>query len=221
MAASQQMLLSQKIAAGGGGSVEIVNTGSTAPGFGSTRTMPVPAGAATGDRLIVVFIAFEAVTAFTDDESTVYTDLAIADATADDVHYISAPLGASIPTTISVTFAGNVFLEKADVYVVRGVSATVSDSGAFSTGFSTDPRSHAYTTSATDDLVIGIINFPGGGVTGVTGADGDHEWVLDAALPTGQSFGRVVASAGSYGATLGPTGAGSVSDGYWFTLEAA
>lgn len=210
-------------AAGGGGTYEIAATGSSSPGYGDPRTAPVPAGAAAGDRLLIVFSAggAAAVTGVTDDQSTSYSALSIPSAGADDRVYLSAPLGASIPTTITIDLASAAMVEKADVYVLTGASATVANHGALSTGWSTDPRAHAYTTTGPNEFVFGLVNFTGGGVTGAGSADAAHTWSLNAASGYLHTFATVRAAAGSYGATLAPTGAGSPSEGFWFSLAAS
>lgn len=209
------------LASGGGGTYEIAGSGQSVPGGGDPRTAPVPAGAATGDRLLIMFRSSEAVTSVTDDAGTSWSALTIPEATAEDKVYISAPLGGSIPTTITMDLAASAYLEKATVYVLTGASATLVDSGALSTGWSTDPRSHAYVTAGANEFVFGLINFTGGGVTGAGSADGSHTWQLLSASGYLHTFATVRAAAGSYGATLAPTGAGSPSDGFWFSLAAA
>lgn len=211
------------LASGGGGTYEIAGSGQSSPGFGDPRTAPVPAGAAAGDRLLIVFSAggATAVTSVTDDQSTSYSALSIPSAGADDRVYLSAPLGASIPTTITIDLASAAMIEKADVYVLTGASATVANHGALSTGWSTDPRAHAYTTTGPNEFVFGSVNFTGGGVTGAGSADAAHTWNLNAAGGYLHTFATVRAAAGSYGATLAPTGAGSPSDGFWFSLAAS
>jgi hypothetical protein len=204
-----------------GGSAAISGTGTSSPGFGSTRTIPVPGSAATGRRLLVMFDSSAAVTSMTDDQGTSYTNLAPTNAGANDRVFISAALGGTLPTTITVTLASSAFIEKADVYVLTGATATIANQGALSTGFSVDPRSHAYTTTAANELVFGSIDFPGGGVTGATGADGTHTWLLTSGGGYFHRFGIVRATAGSYGATVGPAGSGSASSGFWFSLTAA
>lgn len=203
-----------------GAAATIVTSGTNGFAFGTSRTIAVPAGAAAGDRLVVMFDSANPVTGFSDNQGTSYTAPTIASAPSDERVYISAPLGATLPTTITVTFGSGTASLKADVFVVRGATNTVTGDGAFSTGFSTDPRSHAYTTTAANDLVFGRIDFTGGGVTGVTGQDAQHTWLLD----SGSSLHRLAtvrATAGSYGATLGPTGAGSASTGFWFRVAAS
>lgn len=119
--------------------------------------------------------------------------------------------------------AGADFIEKADVYVLTGASATVANHGALSTGWSADPRAHNYTTTGANEFVFGTISFVGGGITGAGSADAVHQWSIN----TGDGgayehrFSLIRAAAGSYGATLGPTGAGGSSTGYWFSLAAA
>ena len=209
------------LASGGGGTYEIAGSGQSVPGGGDPRTAPVPAGAATGDRLLIMFRSSEAVTSVTDDAGTSWSALTIPEATAEDKVYISAPLGGSIPTTITMDLAASAYLEKATVYVLTGASATLVDSGALSTGWSTEPRSHDYVTAGANEFVFGLINFTGGGLTGAGSADGAHTWQLLAGSGYLHTFATVRAAAGSYGATLAPTGAGSPSDGFWFSLAAA
>lgn len=209
-------------ASAGGGAHEIAATGSSQPGYGDPRTAPVPAGAATGDRILIVFNVQGGTTVdtVTDDEATGYSALTIPSAGANDRVYLSAPLGAAIPTTITIDFLGTTsdMIEKADVYVLTGASATVANHGALSTGYSVDPRSHAYATTGANEFVFGTVNFTGGGVTGAGSADGAHTWSLNASSGYEHRFAVLRASSGSYGATLGPVGAGSASDGYWFSL---
>jgi hypothetical protein len=181
--------------------------------------MPVPAGAAIGHRLLVLIRSTQAVTSMTDNQSTSYAALTIPSKGADDYVLISAPLTA-VPTTITGTLASEAFLGKAEVFVLAGASGTVSNHGTISTGFSTDPRSHAYTTLTANEFAFGQIDFTGGGVTGAGSADGDHTWLLSGGGYQ-HTFGTVRPSSGSYGATLGPVGAGSPSSGYWFSLEDA
>lgn len=206
-----------------GGTVSIVNSGTSEPGGGGglTRTASVPSGALAGHRIVVILKAAEAVTSVTDNQGNVYTSLKPDEAEEEDAVYVSAPLGATVPTTITMEFAGALWLEKVDVFVVAGASGTRTGSGTISTGSGPDPRSHAYATGAANDLAFGVISFTGGGVTGVTGADGDHTWLLRTGGGYQNTFGIVRPSAGSYGATLGPTGASSGSTGYWFRLGAA
>lgn len=220
MSGIQQMLLGVTPAAGGGGSAEIVSFDEETPGFGSTLNLAVPAGAATGDRVLVIFNCTPSVTSVEDNQTTGYTSIAPAEAASAQRVYISGAIGGTVPTTITITL-GSSALSKPRLYVLRGASATVSDSGSISTSFSTDPRSHVYTTSATNDFAFGWIDFIGGGVTGVTGADTDHDWILPSADGYECVFGTVRATAGSYGATIGPVGAGSGSTGFWFTIAAA
>lgn len=210
-------------AAAGGGTYEIAATGSSSPGYGDPRTAPVPAGAADGDRLMIVFSVSggTAVTSVTDNQSTSYSALSIPSAGADDRVYLSEPLGASIPTTITIDLASATMVGKADVYVLTGASATVANHGTISTGWSTDPRAHAYTTTGSNEFVFGLVDFTGGGVTGADSADAAHIWNLNAGSGYLHTFATVRASAGSYSATLAPVGAGSPSEGYWFSLGAA
>lgn len=209
------------LAAGGGGTAEIASTGSSQPGYGDPRTAPVPAGAATGDRLLIVFAVGAAVVGVVDDEDTGYSALAIPSAGANDRVYLSDPLGEAIPTVITVDMAGADWIEKADVYVLTGASAVVVNHGVIDTGWSTDPRAHNYTTTGANEFVFGSLSFTGGGVTGAGSADGDHAWSLNAAGGGEQRFAVVRPAEGNYGATLAPLGAGSPSSGFWFSLAAA
>lgn len=210
-----------RVTPAGGSLPQIVTVGTSSPGFGTSRTIPVPGAAIAGDRLVVLFEASNAPSSFTDDQGTTYTALSPTGADANRRTYVSAQLGATLPTTMTVTFGAGTFIEKADVFVVRGASGTMTDSGALSTAFGADPRSHAYTTGAANSFAFGVIDFTGGSVTGVTGADGDHTWSLTTGNGYSNTFGIVRPAAGSYGATLGPTGGSSASSGYWFTLGAA
>lgn len=212
-------------ASGGGGTYEIVANGATQPGYGDPRTAPVPAGAAAGDRLLIVFTVGggTAIAGVEDDQETGYSALTIPSAGANDRVYLSAPLGASIPTTITIDMASADMIEKADVYVLTGASATVANHGVLATGWSADPRAHNYTTTEANEFVFGTISFVGGGITGAGSADAVHQWSLN----TGDGgayehrFSLVRAAAGNYSATLGPVGAGGSSSGYWFSLSAA
>lgn len=212
--------LARATPSGGGSAYEVVTSGRSDPGFGSSPAMPVPAGADVGDRLLVTFFASNTLTSMTDNQSNSYTILAPSGVPAGVVWVLSDVLAGTIPTTITGTLTGGSFVEAADVYVLKGVSATLGGNGAFSTGSSTLPRSHAYTTTTANEFVFGNIEFPGGGVTGVTGADTDHTWRLSASSGYGNTFAITRPTAGSYGATLGPVGATSTSAGYWFTLAA-
>lgn len=221
---SQPFLARATPSGGGGGSVEIAGSGQSQPGFGgnpTALTAPVPAGAATGDRILVILRSSEAVTSMTDNQGTTYSALTIASAGAEDRVFLSAPLGGTVPTTISISLAANAFLEKADVFVLTGASATVGSTGTFSTGFATGARNHDYTTPGANSFAFGVIDFTGGGVTGAGSADGAHTWLLQAGSGYQHTFGVLRATAGSYSASLAPLTSGSASSGYWFTLDAA
>lgn len=205
---------------GGGAPPSMVSSGTSQPGFGAAQPAPVPAGAATGDRILLIFTATAAITSVTDDGGTSYSALAPIGLGTDEFVYLSDAIGATVPTTITLSSAGAWF-EKCDVFVLRNVSATMSSSGALSTGFSTGPRSHAYTTGAANEFVAGLINFTGGSLTGVDSADADHTWFLRSGSGGQHTFATIRAAAGSYGATLAPVGAGSGSAGFWFSLEAS
>lgn len=210
-------------AAAGGGTYEIAASSASSPGYGDPRTAAIPAGAATGDRILILFNSTggTAVTSVTDNLSTSYSALSIPSAGTDDRAYISAPLGASIPTTITIDLASATMIDKADVYILTGASNTVTNHGTLSTGFSSDPRAHNYTTTSSNEFVFGTINFTGGGVTGEGSADGTHTWSLTPAGAYYNRFAIIRSTAGSYSATLAPVGAGSSSSGYWFSLGAA
>lgn len=206
------------------GGAEIVAVGSrTGHSFGTSINISVPAGAQAGDRLMVFLEmnADNAISSFTDNQSTTYTALNTTGKDASSRQYISAPLGATVPTTITVNFGSGTAVDPSVVYVIRGATGTVANQGSLSSGFSSDPRSHAYTTTNANEFVFGKINFTGGGVTGTTGADGDHTWSTSSVGGYSNFFAMVRPTAGSYGATLGPTGSGSSSAGNWFSLEAA
>ena len=164
-----------------------------------------------------------AITGVTDDQATGFSALAIPSAGANDRVYLSAPLGAAIPTTITIDLASADMIEKADVYVLTGASATVANHGALSTGWSTDPRAHNYTTTGANEFVFGTISFVGGGITGAGSADAAHQWSLNTGTGGAYEhrFSLIRPAAGSYGATLAPVGAGGSSTGYWFSLAAA
>lgn len=204
---------------GGGGGASLVASGTAGFTFGSSRNMTIPVGAAAGDRIVLIFDAGATVTSVTDAQSTVYSAPTIASMRTEDRVYISAPLGGTIPTSLTIAFSGNTPVDKSDIYIIRGSSGTVTGDGSFSTGFGPDPRTHAYTTSAANNFVFGVIDFPGGGATGATGQDAEHTWLLNSSGAFRHSFGVVRPTAGSYNATLGPVGASSASNGFWFRLS--
>lgn len=208
---------------GGGGAISIVSSGTSNPGTGDPRTAPVPAGAAAGDRILIMFYSGggTAVVSVTDDQSNSYSALGITGGASGDRVYVSAPIGSTAPTTITIDLAAIAGIDKADVYVLRNAGGTIANQGSFSTGFSTNPRAHNYTTTVANECVFGTIDFDGGGVTGGGSADADHTWSLNASAGYEQRFARVLATAGSYSATVAPVGAGSASTGYWFTLGSA
>jgi len=201
---------------------EIVAVGRSDTSFGTSGNIPVPAGAEPGDRL-VVFLSKNtgaAVTSINDNQSTGYTELTTTGQGSDDKQYVSAPLGSTVPTTITVNFDANDIVSPAVVFVVRGASATVANQGALSTGFAAGPRAHNYTTTGANEFVFGQLDFGSGGITGATDEDGDHTWSLATGNGYNTYFAIVRPTAGSYSATVGPAGGSDASGGNWFSLEA-
>lgn len=206
---------------GGGGGGPVISDSSRAgpSGFGATCSIPIPAGMQAGDHLVLVGY-WDA--AYSSASTGTFTDRTPASwLAAPSVRrlLISDAFG-SVPGSLTLTMGGN-GLHEFSVFAVSNILTTaVLDSGTGTTGSSTSARNHAYNTGAANSLIVGFIDWTGGGVTGATSADADHEWDLKTGEGYNNGFARVLASAGSYNASLAPTGATSGSEYGWAEIGA-
>lgn len=205
-----------------GGGPAISDSSRAGPsGFTNTITFSPPAGMQAGDQLVLVGY-WDA--SYTSANVGTFTDRSPA-------NWLSAPSPrrllisdafGSVPGSITLTLGGSGLHEYSVFAVSGGVSTgAVLNSGTGTTGSAAGARNHAYSTGAADSLVVGFIDWTGGGVTGSASADADHEWDLKAGEGYNNGFGRVLATAGSYNASLAPTGASSGSEYGWAEIGAA
>lgn len=217
MSAVQQALLMVQASGGGGGGSTPVISDSVRAGpssFGNTIAITPPAGMVAGDHLVLVGY-WDA--AYSSSDVGTFTDRTPASwLAAPSVRrlLISNSFG-TVPGTITLTFGSGGLHEFAVFSVSNVLTTAVLGSGVSTTGFAAGARDHAYTTGTANSLVVGFIDFTGGGVTGADTADGFHEWLLNAGSGYNHGFAGVRAAAGSYAASLAPTGASSGSDYGW------
>lgn len=207
---------------GGGGGPTITGSSRAGPsGFTNTITFSPPAGMLAGDQLVLVGY-WDA--GYTSSNVGTFTDRSPASwLSAPSVRrlLISDSFG-SVPGSITLTLAGSGLHEYSVFSVSGGINTTaVLNSGTGSTGSSTSARNHSYTTGTADSLIVGFIDWTGGGVTGSTSADADHTWDLKTGEGYNNGFARVLTSAGSYNASLAPTGATSGSEYGWAEIGAS
>lgn len=213
------------VAAGSGATALVGTPQEGESSWGTSVPMTVPSGLAAGHRILVVLsgLTGAAVSGVTDSAGHTYTDITPGGGFGTNRRvFLSEPL-TSAPTSVTATMGASDIVGWS-LYGVSGVAAgsnpTVnSGASAGAGGFSTEPRAHTYTTTTVGEFVVGVADFEGGGVTGATGQDVLHDWRRLAAY--GSRYARALGAAGSYTATLGPTGAGSTSVHYWLTLGAA
>lgn len=213
------------VAAGSGATALVGTPTEGESSWGTTVPMTVPAGLGVGDRILFMVsgLTGAAPVSATDNEGHSYVNVTPGSGFGTNRHvFLSEPLTAA-PTSVTLTMDNNDIMGWS-LYGVEGVASgtnpTVnSGTSAGAGGFSTDPRAHTYTTTTVGEFVLGVIDFEGGGVTGATGQDVLHDWRRLGSY--GSRYARALGAAGSYTATLGPSGAGSTSVHYWLTLGAA
>lgn len=198
----------------GGGGAPVISDGvkSTDSAWGNTLAVAIPSGMVANDHLVVVTYNFgAAVTSFSTGTWKSITPSSWA-GTNQEI-WLSTSFG-SVPGSLTCTFAAD-SIHGASAFSISNLdyaASPLSNSNS-TTSFSSSPRAHAYTTTAANSVMVGVIDFIGGGVTGGTGQDSAHTWVgLTGA--NNITFAGLRATAGSYDATVGPTGAGSDSN-YW------
>lgn len=205
------------IAGGGGPTIRGVSRAGPS-GFTNTITFTPPAAMQAGDQLVLVG-HWDA--GYTSANVGTFSDRSPA-------NWLSAPSPrrllisnsfGSVPGSITLTLSGSGLHEYSVFAVSGGVSTgAVVNSGVGTTGSSTSARNHAYTAGAANSLILGFIDWTGGGVTGAGSADADHLWDLKTGEGYNNGFGRVVTAAGSYNASLAPTGAISGSEYGWVEI---
>lgn len=213
-----------------GGGLAISDSSRSGPsGFTNTLNFTPPAGMQAGDQLVMVGywdspLLESDVGAFTDRSPASWLGAPSARRLL-----ISDPF-ATVPESVTLTFGTpgepptpSNGLHEYSVFAVSGGVSTgaVLNSGTGTTGSAAGARNHAYSTGADDSLVVGFIDWTGGGVTGSASSDADHEWDLKTGEGYNNGFARVLASAGSYNASLAPTGASSGSEYGWAEIGAA
>lgn len=207
--------------ASAGGSTVLRGVSRSGPSFGGSLALTIPAEMQAGDQLVLVLYGD---TAYTSADVGTFTDRTPASwlsAPSPRRLLISNSFG-SVPGSVTLTMAGTASHE-ASVFAVAGVS-TVATLGANvgTTGFASGARDHAYTSTAANSVIVGFIDFnSGGGVTGSDSADATHTWNLKTGEGYNNGFGVVRASAGSYNASLAPTGVSSSSEYGWAEIGAA
>lgn len=208
---------------GGGGGGGVVLRGATRAGpsgWGATCSIPIPSGMQAGDHLVLVGY-WDA--AYSSASTGTFTDRSPASwLAAPSVRrlLISDSFG-SVPGSLTLTMGGS-GLHEFSVFAVSGILTTAPiASGTGSTGSAAGARNHSYTTGTANSLIVGFIDWTGGGVTGAASADADHTWDLKTGEGYNNGFARVLASAGSYNASLAPTGATSGSEYGWAEIGAA
>lgn len=201
---------------GGGGSTPVISghVRSGPSSFGTTLVITPPGTMAANDHLVLVGY-WDAV--YSSASVGTFTDRTPAS-------WLSAPSirrllisnsFASVPGSTTLTF-GSSGLHEFSVFSVSNILTTaVLSSGVGTTGSAAGARNHAYTTGTANSLLVGFIDFTGGGVTGADTADGAHEWDLLTGSGYQHGFAQVHASSGSYNASLAPTGASSGSEYGW------
>lgn len=189
-------------------------------GYGTSLTVTPPAGMQAGDHLVLVLYGDAAYSSASVGTFTDRTPASWLAAPSPRRLLVSNSFG-SVPGSITLTMAGSA-VHEGSVFAVSGILTTAAlGSNVGTTGSAAGARDHAYTTGTANSLVVGFIDFTGGGVTGATSADGSHTWNLSSGGGYNHGFAAVRATAGSYNASLAPTGASSGSEYGWAEIGAA